>query len=189
MFTRAPVAISALPNPTCSRVCSFAVRSPASSDITLVSVSSSTSFSRYQSAPLTYASDSWLSPRRYSFDSGGRSYGTCGSRPTRRIEPSAPRRRSVAAQCAAAMPPPTSRKSTSRSAIGRDPSPADPVLAAVRPVRPEVSLQLLLHPRIQDREHLVARLQDRLQIGHESRPVPQHRDEQAPLRQLEIRDP
>ena len=53
MFTRAPVAISALPNPTSSFVCSFAVRASRSSDMTLVPVSSSTSFSSYQSAPFT----------------------------------------------------------------------------------------------------------------------------------------
>ena len=53
MFTRAPVPMSAFPNRTCSRVWSFAVRSPASSDITLVSVSSSTWFSSYHSPPLT----------------------------------------------------------------------------------------------------------------------------------------
>ena len=64
MFTRAPVATSALPNSTSSLVCSFAVRAAASSDITLVSVSSSTSLASYQSTALTYASPSSVSPRR-----------------------------------------------------------------------------------------------------------------------------
>ena len=53
MLTIAPVAISALPNPTSSPPCSFAVRASGSSDITLRPVSSSTPFSSYQSAGLT----------------------------------------------------------------------------------------------------------------------------------------
>jgi hypothetical protein len=53
MLTRAPVAITALPNPTSSFVCSLTVRAPMSSDMTLVPVSSSTSLASYQSAPLT----------------------------------------------------------------------------------------------------------------------------------------
>jgi hypothetical protein len=53
MLTIAPVAISALPKPTSSPPCSFAVRASGSSDITLVPLSSSTPFSSYQEGGLT----------------------------------------------------------------------------------------------------------------------------------------
>ena len=109
MFTRAPVAISAFENSTSSFVCSFAVRVPTSSDMTLAPVSSSTPFSSYHSAPFTKASSRLLSPRMYSLESGGRSYGGSGSRPTSRIDASPSRFLISAAQWADAMPPPISR--------------------------------------------------------------------------------
>src|SRR3712207_3788929 len=85
--------------------------------MTLVRVASSTSYSEYQSAGFHRAASRSCLPDKYRFDSGGRSYGGSTSRPTIRIEPSAPPERSVAAQPAAAPPPPTSRESTSRSAL------------------------------------------------------------------------
>ncbi len=109
MLTFAPVAISAFSNSTSSPPCSFAVRASVSRLITFVFVRSSTPFCSYQSAGLTWASSRLASPRRYSFDSGGRSYGGSGSRPTSMISPSAPCLRSSAAQVPAAIPPPISR--------------------------------------------------------------------------------
>ncbi len=53
MLTIAPVASSALPKPTSSPPCSFAVRAAGSSDIALTPVSSSTPFSSYQPGGLT----------------------------------------------------------------------------------------------------------------------------------------
>ena len=67
-----PVASSALPNPTSSRVESFATRSPASTFMTLVPVRSSTSFSFHQSSETTSPSSRPCLPARYSFDSAGR---------------------------------------------------------------------------------------------------------------------
>src|ERR671911_361961 len=81
MRTSAPVATSAFSNWISSFVSSFTTRSCGSSDITFVPVISSTPFSPYHSGGCTYASSTELSPRMYSFDSGGRSYGGCGSRP------------------------------------------------------------------------------------------------------------
>ena len=73
MFTIAPVASSALPKRTSSPPWIFATRSPASRHITFLPVRSSTSFSSYHSRGWTIASSRSASPRRYSFDSGGRS--------------------------------------------------------------------------------------------------------------------
>ena len=97
-LTFAPGASSAFSKPTSSPPCSFTVRASESSDITFVPVRSSTEFSSYQDSGLTWASSRSDSPRRYSLESGGRSYGGSGSRPASRISPSAPRLRSSAAQ-------------------------------------------------------------------------------------------
>src|SRR4051812_18287989 len=179
-LTRAPVASSAFPNPTSSPPCSFTDLAPVSSDITLRPANSSTPFSSYHSGGWTRASSCVASPRMYSFVSGGRSYGGSGSRPTSRIDPSAPRFRSSAAQCADAIPPPTSRKSTSRSA-----TPAPRLVA----VRVEVGLQVVLAPRVEHREHLVARLEHRVRARHEPFALPQHRDQQAPLGHRQVPNP
>src|SRR5262245_16345694 len=169
MFTFAPVAISALSNPISSPPCSFAVRASTSSDNTFVPVRSSTPFSSYQETGLTWASSLVASPRRYSLVSGGRSYGGSLSRPTSTIFPSAPPLRSSAAQYPAANPP-ISRKSV-RSGT----------------VRPEEDLQLFLQPRIEDGQHLVARLQDGVGGRHEtSLPLTKNRNQQAALRHVEI---
>jgi hypothetical protein len=74
MLTIAPVASSALPNATSSPPWIFAVRASRSIPITFLPVSSSTPFSSYQEAPpWTWASPRPASPRRYSFEIGGRS--------------------------------------------------------------------------------------------------------------------
>ena len=74
MLTIAPVPSSALPKPTSSPPWIFAVRASGSSPITFLPVSSSTPFSSYQERPpLTWASSRPASPRRYSFEIGGRS--------------------------------------------------------------------------------------------------------------------
>ncbi len=63
-------------------------------------------------------------PSRTSLESGGRSYGACGSSPTSVIRPSQPSRRSTAAHCAPASPAPTT---TTRSVCPVPLSSATPV--------------------------------------------------------------
>jgi hypothetical protein len=71
-FTFAPVASSAFSKRTSSLFESVATRSPASSFITLVSVSTSTSLSSYQLDGRKRMSSLDSSPRTYFFESGGR---------------------------------------------------------------------------------------------------------------------
>ncbi len=71
--TFAPLATSALPNPTCSLFDSLTVRASASSFIAEQRVSASISCSAYHSAGLNSASSRVCDPRRYSFEHGGRS--------------------------------------------------------------------------------------------------------------------
>src|SRR3954453_23804718 len=163
--TIAPVAISAFPKRTSSLFESRATRSPVSSFITLVRVSTSTS------PPVSSGTAS--PPRRYSLDSGGRSYGASASRPTTRIEPAPPSCRSVRAQLVEAGPPPISRKSTSRPAneLGGLRLPAAGL---------EHGGDLLLEPGVEHKEHLVALFDHRVRERHEPRAVAQDRDEERP---------
>src|SRR6266480_422461 len=107
-LTLAPVAKSALPNLTESPLESFAVRSSASNSVTEVRASTSISCSAYHSSGRNGTPDR-SSARRYSFEQGGRLYGNSGSRPTSRIDPSAPDSRSQREQFPEASPPPISR--------------------------------------------------------------------------------
>src|SRR4051794_35062109 len=122
----------------------------------------------------------------YSLESGGRSYGGSRSRPTSTIEASAPLLRSSAAAWPQANPP----ISRYWAVISELASPAPAFLPGARSVRAEEDLQLLLQPRIENGENLVARLEDRVRSRHETAvSLPQDRDQQAPLRHVELADP
>src|SRR5215211_8410715 len=178
-FTFAPVAISALPKRTSSFVDSFTTRSAGSSFITLTRVPSSTSFSSHHPAGFQSAASRSAFPARYSFDSGGRSYGGSASRPTIRIEPPAPSSRSVAAQLAAATPPPISRKSTSRSAMRGS--------GGARLARwLEHRRDLVLEPGVEHEQHLVALLDDRVGERDEPGAVAEDRDHERALGDAEV---
>src|SRR5918995_5452476 len=180
MFTFAPVASSAFPNSTSSPPCNFAVRPAESSDITFVFVRSSTPFSSYHPGSFTYASFLSASPRRYSFERGGRSYGGSGSLPTTMIEPPGSLFRSSAAQLPAAIPPPINRYSALTL-----PHPSLP-----NPIRAEVRLQIPLALGVEHRQHLVPRLQHRVGPRHESSlPLPQDADQERPIGHVQVPDP
>src|SRR5215213_5423203 len=90
------------------------------------------------------------------------------------------------------MPPPTSRKSTSRSAIA--PLASDPArfLPGSGPVavalRPEEGLQVLLFAGIEHGEDLVAFLQHRVGVGDEPLAFAQDRDQEAAFGHLQVAD-
>src|SRR5512139_301316 len=89
------------------------------------------------------------------------------------MSPSAPRRRNSAAQCAEAIPPPISRCSTRCGTV-----------------RAEEDLQLLLEPRVEHGQDLVAGLEHRVGRRHESAlALAQDRDQQAALGHVEVADP
>src|SRR4051812_4154051 len=140
--------------------------------MTLTRVTTSIPADDHQSAGCRYVASRSMLPRRKSFEHGGRSYGGSASRPTSRTEPSKPRSRSSSAHEADATPPPTSRTSTSRSATGQRPG--------------ELRGDDVLEPGVEHEQHLVARLDDRVLLGHEAAAVAQHRDDQRPLGQLDL---
>src|SRR5207248_11754724 len=107
-LTLAPVASRDLSNLTPSPFDSVALRSSTSSSVTEVRVSASTRCSSYHSGGRNGTPDR-SSARRYSFEHGGRLYGNSGSRPTSKIDPSAPDSRSQREQFPEASPPPISR--------------------------------------------------------------------------------
>src|ERR671938_642872 len=86
------------------------------------------------------------------------------SRPATSTEPSKPPSRSVSAHALPAAPAPTTSTSTavSATAVGPDEAPGD----------------VLLQPRVEHHEHLVAGLDHRVRVGYEARPLAQHRDHQ-----------
>src|SRR3954453_18063177 len=122
----------------------------------------------------------------YSLESGGRSYGGSGSRPTSAIEPSAPLLRSSAAAWPQANPP----ISRYWAVISELASPAPAFLPGARPVRAEEDLQLLLHPRIENGENLVARLEHLVRRRNETPLSPAHdQNQQAALRHVQLAAP
>src|SRR3954462_3791849 len=179
--TIAPVAIRALPNETSSFDDSRATRASVSSFIADTRVSSSTSFSSHHESARNSASSRDEAPARYPFDSGGRSYGASFSRPTTSTEPEAPRARSSRAHDAAATPPPTSRKSTCRSATSGD-------ARRLAGDRGEARRDLLLEPGVEHEQALVAGLDHRVGQRHEAGPVPQDRDHQRAFRHADVLD-
>src|SRR4051794_8279964 len=90
------------------------------------------------------------------------------------------------------MPPPTSRKSTSRSAIAplaSDPAAVLPAVGAVAvALRAEEHLQVLLFARVEYGEDLVAFLQHRVGAGDEALAFSQDRDQQAAFGHLQVAD-
>ena len=80
---------------------------PRSSAVALTPVRTSTSWFFHHSAGCMYTSSSGFSPRRYSFVSGGRWYGTCASRAITSVDPSPPCSRYSWATIPPASPPPT----------------------------------------------------------------------------------
>ena len=141
MFTRAPVAIRACPSSTTSRVWSFAVPSGCvGADITLASVSSSTSFCSYQSGALTYASSSGALAPRYSFEAAAAH--TAGRAPS---PPEAP---------IPAAPPPELGRAMGRgdpAAHSRD-RPRGRPFAQRQRARAEIGRDLVLERGIEDRQ-------------------------------------
>src|SRR5215213_9049967 len=85
------------------------------------------------------------------------------------------------------MPPPTNRKSTSRSATAvAYPTPASANAAAVAAGGPEDLFELVLLAGVEHGEDLVARFEHRVGAGHEPLAVAQHGDQQAALRHREV---
>src|SRR5829696_1783618 len=172
--TLAPVAISATPYSTTSFVESVASRAAVSSRITLVLVASSIERFAYQPASWIRQASRSCAPARYPLDAGGRSYGGSGSRPTSSIWPPNSPSCSASAQAAPAAPPPTISAPTSRSATGA--------------VRDEQLGDVVLEPRVEHDEHLVAGLDHAVGLRHEAGAVAQDRDHERAVRQRELRD-
>src|ERR1019366_3300193 len=172
-----PVAIRALSKVTSWRSESWTWRSESDSFSAETPVRASIRCSWYHSAGRNSTSSRDCSPRRYSFEHGGPLYGRSGSRPTRRIETSAPSSRSHRAQLPAARPPPSSANSTWRSAIG-----------GARAVGRELRRDLRLQSRVEDQQHLIPRLDQGFALGHESCATAQHRDDQRTVGQRHVLD-
>src|SRR4051812_30186360 len=179
-LTFAPVASSAWPKRTSSPDCSFATRSFTSSPVTDVRVISSMFCSSHHSFGRKNTSSRGSWPVMHFLDSSGRLYGGSGSRPTSRIEPSAPSSRSQRAQLPDARPPPIRRQATERagslcrSRLG---------LLVARPA--EALGDLVLEAGVQHQQQLVAGLYNRVGQRHEAGAVTQDRDDQRAVRQAQ----
>src|SRR5688572_28655476 len=158
--TFAPVASTACRNETASPG-SFATRVAGSSFITLVRIRRSS-----PSGSPRYVCSRPTSPRRYSLEQNGRSYGGSTSRPASRIEPSKPPACSASAHAAPAAPAPTIRTSTLSTAV----------------VAHELARDVLLEPGVEHHEHLVAGLDHGVRLRHEPAPVAQHGDDERAVR-------
>ena len=185
MFTRAPVAISAFAELHLLLASAASPSAPpASSDITLVSVSSSTPFSSYQLGRVdvarppraALAPQVLLRERRPLVRARAAPARPAGSTPRprafaappRSAPPPCPRRSAGSRPCGRAHRPPTHRRSPSgpKYAFSSSSSPGSSTASTSSPGSSTVSGP-----------------------GHEPRPLAQHRDQQAPLRQLEVADP
>src|SRR4051794_37765421 len=107
--------------------------------------------------------------------------------------PSKPRARSSCAHVADATPPPTRRTSLTTprrcwgprsGTVGRRGAGFRGPSRAVR----ELRRHALLEARIEDEQHLVARLDHRVRLGHEAATVAQHGDDQRALGQVDLGD-
>ncbi len=105
----APVASSTLSYSSVRPSDSDTVRAVRSRAVARVDRCRVTSLSTYHCSVWTKITSSSSLPVSTPFDSGGRSYGSSGSAPTRWIAPSKPSERSVSAAFAAVSPPPISR--------------------------------------------------------------------------------
>ena len=192
MLTIAPVPISALPKPTSSPPCSFAVRASGSSDITLRPVQQldlvllvpggrvdvGVLAGRLAAQVLLRERRPFVGRLRLAADQQDRALGARACAARRRSGDDA-------------MPPPIRRKSTSRSATAAPTRPgvSRRRLGAVAAARPEDLFQLVLLARVEHGEDLVADLEHGVGPGHEALALAQDRDQQAAVGHREVADP
>src|SRR5581483_8682422 len=138
---RQPVAISAASNAIRSPSARTTTRSAVSTRSTRVPNRVSTSFSSQNAGGRIQPRSKGCSSRRYSLESGGRSYGGRGSSPTSTSRPSNPSERSVAAAVAPARLAPT----TTKVGIGRsNPDASAPIPPSSRLLQRDLELPGLL---------------------------------------------